>query len=146
MPAANACSPGATILVAEDDVIVRIALAEYLRGCGYRVFEAAGSLEAKTVLLEGPEIHVLFADARLAGEENGFALAQWTRRYRPKIAVVLTAGLANKSEAAAQLCSKNHAEPPLASHLRDSIRAMRARHIRRVLSERKKPKARAAGQ
>lgn len=141
---ANICSPGATVLVAEDDVIVRIAIAEYLRGCGFRVIEAAGGLEAKKVLLEGPDINVLFADARLAGEDNGFALAQWTRRYRPKISVVLTSDLANKSEAASQLCSRNQDPPPPPSHLRDSIRAMKARHIRRVLSERKKPKARAA--
>src|SRR5262245_22214788 len=144
MPAANACAPGTTVLVAEDDVIVRIAIAEYLRGCGYRVIEAAGGLEAKKVLLEGPDIHVLFADARLAGDDNGFALAQWTRRYRPRITVVLTTGMAGKSEADSQLCSKNHSAPPPPSHLRDSIRAMKARHIRRVLSERKKPKARAA--
>ncbi|HEV7689832.1 MAG TPA: response regulator [Hyphomonadaceae bacterium] len=142
MPAANTCAPGTTVLVAEDDVIVRIAVAEYLRGCGFRVIEAAGGLEAKKVLLEGPDIHILFADAALAGDHNGFALAQWTRRYRPKIAVILTSSLANKSEAASQLCSRNHTDPPPPSHLRDSIRTMKARHIRRVLSERKKPKAR----
>jgi CheY-like chemotaxis protein len=144
MPAAQVCETGATILVAEDDVIVRIAIAEYLRECGFRVIEAAGGLEAKKVLLEGPEVSLLFADAALAGDDNGFALAQWVRRFRPKMKVVLTANLGAKAEAAAQLCSKNQTPPPSPSHLRDRIRAMKARHIRSVLSERKKPKARLA--
>jgi CheY-like chemotaxis protein len=146
MPAANACDTGATVLVAEDDVIVRIAVAEYLRDCGFRVIEAAGGLEAKTVLTEGPDIHILFADAGLAGDDNGFALAQWARRYRPKVNVILTTGLANKSEAASHLCSRNQTPPPPPSHLRDRIRDMKARHIRNILSDRKKPKARAAGE
>ena len=36
MPAAQVCDVGATILVAEDDVLLRIAIAEYLRDCGFR--------------------------------------------------------------------------------------------------------------
>jgi hypothetical protein len=59
------------------------------------------------VLQHGPQIHVLFADARLAGDDNSFALAQWTRRYRPSITVILNAGLLRKSVAAASLCSRN---------------------------------------
>ena len=39
-----------TILVVEDEVLVRMPLAEYLRDCGYRVFEAASVAEAKAVL------------------------------------------------------------------------------------------------
>jgi len=143
MPPAQVCDVGATILVAEDDVLLRIAIAEYLRDCGFRVIEAAGGQEAKTVLQHGPEIHVLFADARLAGSDNGFALAQWTRRYRPKVNVILNAGLTRKSEAAAHLCSRNQTPPPPASHLRDRIQAMKAQHGRRSRGDRR-PKAKAA--
>jgi CheY-like chemotaxis protein len=130
MPVTNACDPGATILVAEDDVLVRIAIAEYLRGCGFRVIEAAGGLEARTVLQHGPDIDVMLADARLAGDDNGFALAQWVRRYRPQVSVVLSVTLENKSEAAAHLCARNQTPPPAASHLRDRINAMRQRSLR----------------
>lgn len=125
MSAAQVCGPGATILVVDDDVIVRIAVAEYLRGCGFRVIEASGGEEAKTVLQHGPDIHVLFADAMLAGDDNGFALARWVRRYRPAIDVMLSANLSKKSEAAARICSRNQTPPPPPSHLHDRIRAMK---------------------
>ena len=108
----------------------------------FRVIEAAGSLEAKTVLQHGPQTHVLFADASLAGSDNSFALAQWTRRYRPKITIILSAGLTRKSEAAAHLCSLKQTPPP-ASYLRDRIQAMKAQHGRRSRDDRR-PKAKAA--
>lgn len=143
MPTAHTCQPGACVLVVENDVLVRIAISEYLRDCGFRVIEAAGGLEAKTVLQHGPAIDVLFADARLAGSDNGFALAQWTRRYRPSVTVILSAGLARKSDAAAQFCGRNQTPPPPPSHLRNRIQAMKASNAPRLRGDRR-PKARAA--
>jgi CheY-like chemotaxis protein len=136
MPIAQTCLPGATILVADDDVIVRIAIAEYLRDCGFRVIEAAGAGEAKTVLQHGPEIHVLMVDARLGGE-SGFSLAQWARRRNPRINVILSAGLGRKSEAAARLCSGGQTPAPPASHLRERIQGMNARLGRRISIDRR---------
>lgn len=142
MPPKTACDPGATVLVADDDVLARIAIAEYLRDCGYRVIEASGGLEAKTVLTHGPVINVLFADARLAGDDSGFALAQWARRNRPGLQVILSTGLTRKSEAAAHLCSHNQPSPPPATHLRERIEAMNARNGRGVRQpSRTKPRA-----
>lgn len=74
MPPAHVCHPGATIRVVDEDVLARIEVAEYLRDCGYRVIEASSGREAKIILIHGPEIHVLFADARLEGDDNSFAL------------------------------------------------------------------------
>lgn len=130
MPPTKADSSAMTILVVESDILVRHALAEYLRTCGFCVVETAGALEAKTVMQRGPEINVMLADTYLAHGEGGFALAQWTRRYRPQVTVVLTSTLDNKSEAIASLCGKHHPKPPPASFLRDRIQAMRARPAR----------------
>ena len=141
MTSASACEPGTTVLVVEDDVLTRIAVAEYLRDCGFRVIEASGGLEGKTVLQQGPEIDVLFADARLAGDDNGFALASWARRHRPSLMVILSAGLSRKSEAAAQLCNRKQTRPLPASQLHERIEGMRARHSRRIPNDRRKPRA-----
>jgi CheY-like chemotaxis protein len=80
-----------TVLIVEGDVLTRHALAEYLRGCGFGVVETATGLEAKTVMQRGPQIDVVLADARVADGESGFALAQWTRRYRPQVSIALPA-------------------------------------------------------
>jgi CheY-like chemotaxis protein len=39
-----------TVLVVEHEVMVRLAISEYLRHCGYRVIEAISAEEAITVL------------------------------------------------------------------------------------------------
>lgn len=93
------------ILVVEDEVLVRMPLAEYLRDCGYRVFEAASVAEAKAVLDADTPIDLVFSDVNLVGAENGFALASWARQNHPATKVLLTSGVANASEKAGELCS-----------------------------------------
>lgn len=124
------------ILLAETDAIIRLALADHLRGCGFAVFEAAGAQEARAILLAGPAVDVLLSDAELSeAEDSGFALAQWVRRHRPQVRVILAARTANKVEVAASLCTHSPAHD--AATLETRLRAMlaeRARRLRRPAS------------
>jgi CheY-like chemotaxis protein len=40
-----------TVLLVEDEVLVRMPIAQYLRDCGYKVIEAVNADEAMAVLL-----------------------------------------------------------------------------------------------
>ena len=93
-----------TVLVVEDEVLIRMPLAEYLRECGYRVFEAAGVAEAKAVLDADAPVDLVFTDVNLPSEENGFMLARWVRQHHPRTQVLLTSGIANATEKAGDLC------------------------------------------
>lgn len=99
----EAASP--TILVVEDEVLIRLVIAEYLRECGYRVHEAANADEAIAVL-EAPEvsIDIVFSDVVMPGPMDGFALSRWVRAYRPGINVILTSGIERSAEIAGMLC------------------------------------------
>jgi CheY-like chemotaxis protein len=94
-----------TILVVEDEVLVRLVIAQYLRECGYRVHEAAGADEALQVL-EAPEVSVdiVFSDVQMPGSLDGFGLARWVRAHHPGIRVILTAGVERSADVAAMLC------------------------------------------
>jgi CheY-like chemotaxis protein len=95
----------ATVLVVEDEILIRWVIAEHLRECGYRVIEAGNGDEAIDVLRRTAlAIDVVFSDVRMPGSIDGFALAQWVRRQRPGIKVVLTSGLAKAVDAAQALC------------------------------------------
>src|SRR5215470_10316268 len=98
MELAKATSPITTILLVEEDVILRLGLSEYLRACGYKVIEACDQAETRLVLQKGPAIHIVLVDARLAGDGSGFKLSQWVHKNRPSIAVMLTGGLVSKTE------------------------------------------------
>ena len=100
-----ASQPPQTVLVVEDEVLIRLVIAEYLRECGYRVHEAANADEALAVL-EAPNVAVdiVFSDVIMPGSMDGFALARWIRANRPQIDVVLTSGIDRSAEIAGVLC------------------------------------------
>jgi DNA-binding NtrC family response regulator len=132
-------TPLITVLLVEADVIVRFAIAEYLRTCELAVIEAAQAKDAKEILVAGPEVHVLMSDAQLAEGGAGFALAQWVRRHRPSIEVILTASTLAKAQMAAQFAARiPHCSPPSdAVGLETKLNAMLAERKRRL---RKPPK------
>jgi len=96
-----------TILVAESDVLVRLAIAAYLRDCGYRVIEAASSEEARAVLAsEEADVAVVLSAVDLAGAMDGFALAQWVRKERSGVAVILAGTVEREARQARELCEE----------------------------------------
>jgi len=123
-----------TVLLVEADVIVRFALAEHLRTCGHVVIETVSGAEARAVLVAGPKPDVLLADALLAGDDNGFALAQWVRRHRQAIEVILTGTLSHKVQAACALCADGDKAKAAKDEqaLLTRIRAMLAERKRRL--------------
>jgi CheY-like chemotaxis protein len=98
-------SPSQTILVVEDEVLIRLVIAEYLRECGYKVYEAAHADEALAVL-QSPDvpIDIVFSDVVMPGRMDGFGLARWIRANRPDVHVILTSGVDRSAEVAGMLC------------------------------------------
>lgn len=123
-----------SVLLVEADVLVRFALAEHLRICDITVIEAVDADDARAILVAGPQITILLSDAQLAGEDSGFALAQWVRRHRPEIDVLLTGSLASKVEAVVEIAARVPACTPGtdAAKLTANLNAMLAERRRRL--------------
>lgn len=83
-----------------------MTLAEYLRGCGYKVVEGAGAKDAFAVLEAGTPVDVIFAEVRLDGDLNGLELSAKIRARYPEIDVVLAIGTAHAADEAANLCDE----------------------------------------
>jgi len=82
-----------SILVVEVEILIRLAIADYLREAGYRVLEASNASEAVSVFAVGEPIELMFSDIHMPGAMNGVALADWVRRQFPDVKVLLTAGV-----------------------------------------------------
>lgn len=93
-----------TILVVEDEVLIRLEVCDYLRDCGYQVVEAATADEALAILGSDVRVDLVFSDVQMPGRLDGFGLAHWIRANRPELKVLLTSGLVRTSELAAELC------------------------------------------
>jgi CheY-like chemotaxis protein len=101
----RADAPSPTVLVVEDEVLIRLVIADYLRDCGYKVHEAVSGEEA-IAILQAPEvsIDVVFSDVEMPGSMDGFALARWVRANKPGMEIILTSGIERSADIAATLC------------------------------------------
>lgn len=84
--------PSFTILVVEDEPLIRLSVATELREGGYRVVEAGTVDEALVVLASGEAIDLVFCDVLMPGTKGGLSLASWMGEQRPQTPVILTSG------------------------------------------------------
>ena len=90
--------PEATVLVVEDEPLIRMTIADELNSAGYRAIQAANGEEAKTYFRADEPIALIIADIDLPGM-NGLALADWVRGEFADVGIILISG--NPSNAAA---------------------------------------------
>jgi PAS domain S-box-containing protein len=90
-----ALGTGETILVVEDDPLLRRTAAEALSEQGYRVIAAESGQQALACLAQIPEISLLFTDVRMPGGMSGVDLALAARRHRPDLQVMFATGFSD---------------------------------------------------
>ena len=93
-----------TVLVVEDELLIREVIADYLQDCGFRVVEAGNADDAIKMLRTDVRIDVVFSDVQMPGSLDGFGLARWLRREQPNVRIILTSGRA-RATAASELCA-----------------------------------------
>ena len=91
-----------TILVVEDEVLIRLFLTDLLLDCGYNVLEAGNVAEAKDLLVDR-QVDLVFSDVNMPGTETGFDLAKWVYRHHPGTKVLLTSGFPHNAAATGDL-------------------------------------------
>jgi CheY-like chemotaxis protein len=118
-----------SILLVEPSALKRMALAGYLRECGYEVVETDGPTEARRLLDSGAKADIAFIDLHAQGENDGFALAHWIRKQRRDVKVLLTSGVRRAARTAGDLCEQGPhlAKPYEHRDLEAQIRRLLAR-------------------
>jgi signal transduction histidine kinase len=90
----RAMAAGRTVLVVEDNHLVRRTALRKVAALGFRVIEADSAGSALDILGRGERVDIVFSDVVMPGGLSGFDLAQWAAASNPHIHVVLTSGLA----------------------------------------------------
>jgi DNA-binding NtrC family response regulator len=80
-----------TILVVEDDTLIRMVGADLIADAGFHVLEAASADEALAIL-EGAQVELLFSDIDMPGSMDGLALAEVVHKRWPCVKLLLTSG------------------------------------------------------
>jgi len=119
-----------TVLIVEDEILIRIPIGQYLRDCGYKVIEAVNADEAMAVLTyRETVVDIVFSDIEMPGSADGFGLAKWIRENRPGMDVILTGTVPRSVGAAKELCEEGSVPKPYEAHAVHD-------HIRRLLAAR----------
>jgi CheY-like chemotaxis protein len=81
-----------TILIVDDDELVRKSAATLMASLGYRVLSAGSGSDALEVLRQDGPIDLLFTDVFMPGGMHGPQLVAAARRLRPELKILFTSG------------------------------------------------------
>ena len=83
-----------TVLIVEDDPIIREMMHDVLEDEGFRALCADSTREAiKTMSIDhGDGIAAVFADIDLGDHGGGYEVARYARRVKPDIKIIYTSG------------------------------------------------------
>jgi signal transduction histidine kinase len=117
-----------TILIVEDDPLVRSYVLTQIRSLGYRTLSASNGLEALAVLRGSEKIDLLFTDVIMPGAINGRELSIEASGLRPGLKVLFTSGYTENAidhdgrlDHGVQLLKKPYRRSDLASMLRIAL-------------------------
>jgi CheY-like chemotaxis protein len=117
-----------TILIVEDDPMVRDMAVKGLRDLGYSVLEAENGMRALHILQNGKPVDLLFTDVVMPGGLSGADLAKRVAELRPELKVLFTSGFAEASfqngsrpESLAPMLSKPYRYNELARMVRNVL-------------------------
>jgi len=88
-----------TVLVVDDEILLRMYAAGILEEEGYDVVEAANADEALKVLEATPDVRLLFTDIQMPGAHDGMDLARQVHARWPNIRLVIASGRAKPTRA-----------------------------------------------
>jgi len=80
-----------SVLVAEDESLLRMMATDMFEDAGFRVVEASSG-EAAAELLKAAPVSALFTDVELLGTMNGFQLAKISYERDPHAAILVVSG------------------------------------------------------
>jgi DNA-binding response OmpR family regulator len=121
------------VLIVESDLVVRQPLGQYLRECGYQVFEAVDTDEATKILNDGDIlIDIILCDVNGPGQLDGFGLSRWARENKLDCKIILSGTLERTAQKASDLCEEGPllSKPYDHSALLDRIKSMLAQRDR----------------
>jgi len=95
-----------TILIVEDDAMLRSYVTTQLESLGYRALTAANAAEALTISDDGAAFDLLFTDITMPGRMNGRQLAAEMAKRRTALKVLFTSGYSENAAVVDRLDSE----------------------------------------
>jgi nitrogen-specific signal transduction histidine kinase/CheY-like chemotaxis protein len=117
-----------TVLVVEDDMLVRNYVMTQVTSLGYATLQAANATEALKLIDDGAHIDLLFTDVIMPGPMNGRQLVDEALKRRPALKTLFTSGYTENAilhhgrlDEGVLLLAKPYRKPELARMIRVAL-------------------------
>lgn len=117
-----------TVLVVEDEALIRMCSVSTLEDAGYNVVEAGNSAEALAILARPNLISIMMTDVQMPGTVNGLGLIARVLNDRPDIRSIVASGTTTAQDASDAGAFGMIAKPFMAQTLVDAIHDTILRH------------------
>ena len=128
LSSASGSSRGETVLVVDDELTIRMLVADIMTDLGYNTIEAADGRRGLEVLRSDQPIDLLVTDVGLPGGINGWQVAEAGRALRPDLKVLFITGYTENTapgqgalQRGMQILTKPFPVEALASRIRELI-------------------------
>ena len=81
-----------TVLVVEDELLIRMSAVDMLEAAGFLALEAPNADEAIALIERRPDIRLVFTDIEMPGSMDGLRLVSAIRNRWPPIYLIVTSG------------------------------------------------------
>jgi CheY-like chemotaxis protein len=113
-----------TVIVAEDEFLIRLDVAEELRRIGWKVIEVTNADDAIELLQSSVIVDLVLTDVNMPGSSNGLDLARFVVRERPFVKVAVMSAHLGGLPGNERVCDLFIAKPFLHSQLVDQLRPL----------------------
>ena len=81
-----------TVLIVEDEILIRDLVAEELMDAGFNIVQVGSAVQAIAVLEARQDIQLVFTDIDMPGSMDGLKLAAAVRDRWPPVHIIITTG------------------------------------------------------
>ena len=110
-----------TILLVEDQPLVRLTTAALLSESGHVLLEAENATQALAYLEQTSDIDTIVADVNIPGPLNGIGVSEFALARRPDLRVVIVSGSSLEDPASLPHCGRFLPKPYLPQDLADAV-------------------------
>lgn len=115
-----------TVLVVEDEGLIRMDALDALEGAGFNMLEASNADEALHILSSHDDIDVVFTDVNMPGSIDGLGLMRRISDERPEICMIVASGMERPAQSSLAPRTRFFAKPYVFDRIVEAINALRA--------------------
>jgi two-component sensor histidine kinase/CheY-like chemotaxis protein len=122
-----------TVLIVEDEMILRMRAVDIVEDAGFTPIEAVNADDALAILESRSDIELLFTDIQMPGSMDGLKLAHAVRERWPLIKIILVSGQLTLTDADKPIDSRFYGKPLDVKHMIAELQDMMGKGVLKIV-------------